>query len=168
MNEINDLAPSGRATKMDKYFMSVAQLTALLSTCAAVKVGAVLTKNNRILSTGYNGVASGQKHCEDIFGGLDLHVGTPDRVRHHEFTQKHEIHAEVNAILDAGKRDTLETDTTMYVSTRPCFDCIKVCIASGVKRIVYLHEYDLQKDDPADEILKLHGIVFEKYEDLLK
>jgi dCMP deaminase len=124
--------------------MAIATTMSAMSTCASKQVGAVLVKNNRILSTGYNGAPSGVLHCNAVFG-KDF-----DREAHHKWSHIHELHAEVNAIIDAGKRGTLSDSMTLYVTLFPCIDCVKQSIAAGVKEIIYLTEYDL--DTTAEDV----------------
>jgi dCMP deaminase len=129
--------------RMDRYFYEIAKLTGNLSHCVSMKVGAVLTFDDRIIATGYNGAVAGQPNCDDVFG-KDFDVKIPaNRVRHHDFSLSHEIHAELNAILDAGKRGTLIPGATLYVTYEPCTDCAKLVVAAGIKRVVYGEKYDL-------------------------
>jgi len=110
-----------------------------LSKCVSVQVGAVLVKNERILSIGYNGTPSGYKfNCDAVFDKHNF-----NREEHHKFSEKYEIHAEMNVILFAAKTGIPIENSTLYVTTHPCFQCIKNLTQSGVKTIIYDKEYDL-------------------------
>lgn len=111
--------------------MDICRMVATRGTCPRLKVGALLVKDKRIISTGYNGVPSGVPHCDDV--GCVL---SPDD--HCTWT----IHAEVNAITYAD--DLISTRyTTMYVTDNPCANCYKAAYEAGVRRIVYDRLYKL-------------------------
>lgn len=116
--------------RMDKYFMKVAQLTAELSYAKRKKVGAVLVKDNRIISIGFNGTP---KHfdnaCEDVMPDGSL------------VTKPIVIHAEANALFWCAKTEILTEGATMYLTLSPCSTCALGLIQSGVKRVVYLEKY---------------------------
>lgn len=117
----------------DAYFCSVAKVVATRSTCPRLSVGAVLVKDRRIVSTGYNGSGSGQPHCIDK--GCLVHDGHCRRP----------IHAEHNAIIQLAKVGNNDgaAYSTMYLTHSPCLDCFKVMYQAGIKRIVYAEEYKL-------------------------
>lgn len=138
-----------KQTRMDNYFMKVAQLTAELSYAKRKKVGAVLVKNNRIISIGYNGTPTGSisNVCED-----ELPDGTL-------ITKKNVVHAEANALFWCAKTEIITADSTMYLTLSPCSTCALGIIQSGIKRVVYLEEY---RDISGINILKDAGISVEK------
>lgn len=113
----------------DEYFMELAQVVAKRSTCNRRSVGAVLVRDKRILTTGYNGSPPGLPHCTEA-GCLmvDNHC-----VR--------AIHAEQNAIIQAALHGIDLRGATCYVTSSPCVHCSKMLIAAGVKRVVYLDSY---------------------------
>jgi dCMP deaminase len=113
----------------DQYFMRVAKLVATRATCDRKHVGAVIVRNNRILSTGYNGSLPGEPHCDD--------VGHLMRDGHCERT----VHAEANAIAHAAKYGISLKDSTLYVTASPCLTCFKLAVSAGVTRIVYEEFY---------------------------
>ena len=131
--------------KLDELFMRTAQEFAALSTCIRLKVGAVITKNNRIISTGYNGTPAGIINCNEINNKLDFN-NEQDRKLHHLFSSQMEIHAEMNAILDMAKRGLNPEGATLYTTIAPCKDCAKLVVTAGIKRVVYLEEYDRDKN----------------------
>ena len=117
----------------DKVFFNITKEVASMSNCVSVHVGAIVVKDNRILSTGYNGTPAGYHNCDEIFKqrGSD----------HTEWSNKHEIHAEMNALLFAAKNGRPLNDAVMYTLIQPCFQCSKNIIQSGIKEVVYLEDY---------------------------
>ena len=109
----------------DEYFMNIARMVATRSTCNRKYVGAVIVKNNAILSTGYNGSMSGAPHCHD--------VGCIVENDHCIAT----IHAEQNAIIHAAKHGISMDGSSIYVTASPCWLCFKMIINAGIKIIYY-------------------------------
>jgi dCMP deaminase len=112
-----------------QFFMSVAQLMATRSTCDRLRVGAVFTRNNRILVTGYNGALPGRDHCDEV--GHLMHEGHCVRT----------VHAEENAVAQAAQHGVSLENSTLYVTHLPCLKCFKLCLASGVKVICFGETY---------------------------
>lgn len=123
-------------SKLKKYFKNVAIETSKLSTCRSVQVGAILVKDKRIISIGYNGVSSGSKHCNEIFN-KDF-----NRMEHHVWSLYNELHAEQNLISFCAKNGIETNDTILYVTTSPCIHCAKLIVASGIKEVFYVSKYD--------------------------
>jgi dCMP deaminase len=127
-----------------QYFMEITQLVAKRSTCVRRSVGAVIVKEKRILSTGYNGAPSGIKHCIDI-GCLREKLKI-------ESGQRHElcrgIHAEQNAIIQAAYHGVSIKGADLYCTNLPCIICAKMIINAGLTTIYYAAGYadDLSKD----------------------
>ena len=121
----------------DEYFMDIAHLVKTRSTCTRRQVGAVLVKDKRILSTGYNGSPSACQHCTEI-GCLREELGIPSGERH-ELCRA--IHAEQNAIAQAARHGISVLGATMYVTHQPCSICAKVLINAGIVRIIYAGAY---------------------------
>ena len=134
----------------DSFFIRVVLLMATRSTCSRVQVGAVLTQDRRIISTGYNGVAGGATHCPD-----DL----TDEA-HHLFAVGHEIHAEANALLFAARHGLAVEGTTLYVNVSPCQQCAKLILQAGVARVCYYEVYD--REDSGIQYLVNHGVACDK------
>ena len=113
--------------EIDDYFLKMAQLASLRSTCARRRVGCVLDDSkSHVVATGYNGVPSGFTHCIDVpCKGANAPSGT-------RLNECKAVHAEMNALLQLQSTDTL----TAYLTVTPCFDCAKVLANSNVKRIV--------------------------------
>ena len=131
----------------DEYFLKIAETTALRSTCPRAMVGAVLVKDNRIVSTGYNGAPRGIKHCDDEEGGCIM-----DEENHCIYA----VHAEANCLIQG------EIGDTIYTSHGLCLECAKLVINAGVKRIVYRTEYEDNRGNP-QSLLADSGIIFEQY-----
>lgn len=113
------------------YFLKIAEVIALRATCPRKQFGAVITIENKIVSTGYNGSPSGTPHCYD--------VGCLMENNHCVRT----IHAEVNAIVTS-KCDL--KGATLYSNGLPCFNCTKLIIQSGIKKVIYQVDYgDVEK-----------------------
>lgn len=115
----------------DQYFIKLAEATALRSSCLSRNVGAVLVKDNRVLSTGYNGPPSGLEHCsacKRTESGKGLETCPA-------------VHAEQNAIIYALKTFGDITGATLYVNCQPCTTCCKIIITAGIKKVVYSKQY---------------------------
>ena len=116
----------------DEYFMEIAEIVKTRSTCLRRQVGAVIVKDNRIITTGYNGAPSGLRHCTDI-GGCErerLHIPSGQR---HELCRA--LHAEQNAIIQAAKVGVSTEGATIYITLQPCVICAKMLVNAGITRI---------------------------------
>ena len=123
----------------DEYFMNISVQVSLRSTCIRRKVGAVIVKDNVIVSTGYNGAPKGMKNCID---NPDRCYRTAHNIPSGQQLDKcYAVHAEINAIMNANKSGQDLTNSVAYVTTFPCSSCAKALIQAGVKRICYLDEY---------------------------
>ena len=131
----------------DEYFLDVADIVATRSTCLRRSVGAVIVKDKRILSTGYNGVPSGLRHCSDI-GCLREKLKIPSGERH-ELCRG--LHAEQNAILQAVVHHIDIQHSTLYATNQPCIICAKMLINAQIKEIVFSSGYP---DKIAKDMLK--------------
>jgi len=136
----------------DEYFMGIVELVGRRSTCLRRKVGAVLVKERRLLSTGYNGAPSGLRHCIDV-GCLREQGNVPSGERH-ELCRG--LHAEQNAIIQAAFHGASVKDATLYCSTHPCVICAKMIINAGIIRVIISEGY---RDELAAEILGEAGII---------
>jgi len=140
-----------------KLFINMAELVAGQSTCCRLSVGAVLVKDNRVISIGFNGVPSGQTHCEEHFEEVCRKSGQPKEEffksqkfmdEHGKFSNENELHAEQNAILFAAKNGIATAGATLYVTFAPCINCAKVIVTAGIKTVYYKTPYDRSKDGP--------------------
>lgn len=130
-----------------EYFMEIARLVATRSTCLRRQVGAVLVRDKRILSTGYNGAPSGVDHCLDV-GCLREQLGIPSGQRH-ELCRA--VHAEQNAIIQAALHGVSTKGAILYCTTQPCVLCAKMLINAGVEEIFFQGSYP---DELALSLLK--------------
>ncbi|MGB5157375.1 deoxycytidylate deaminase [Desulfobacterium sp. N47] len=141
----------------DTYFMDITTLVAKRSTCLRRSVGALIVKDKRILSTGYNGAPSGLKHCLEI-GCLreKMKIASGER---HELCRG--IHAEQNAIIQAAFHGVSIRDAVLYCTNLPCSICAKMIINAGIIKIYYLDGY---ADAMSSEMLEEAGIEVIKLE----
>ncbi len=139
----------------DINFINIAKEIAAASKCVSKQVGAVIVKDGRILSTGYNGTPAGYENCNDHWNG----EYTKD---HHEWSKTYEIHAEMNALIWAARKGISIEGATIYVTLEPCADCSKNLIAAGVKRIVYNKGYEHTNSDIVTQFIKDNGVVIEQ------
>lgn len=140
----------------DLYFMTVTRVVSTRSTCLRRRVGAILVKDNRILTTGYNGAPSGLAHCLDI-GCLREKQGIRSGERH-ELCRG--LHAEQNAVLQAAVYGVSIAGATLYTTHQPCVLCAKMLVQAGIERVVFGGDYP---DALAQNILSEAGIRMERY-----
>lgn len=139
----------------DEYFMSIVDMVKTRSTCMRRQVGAVIVRDKRILTTGYNGTPSGLKHCSEV-GCLRDELKIPSGERH-ELCRG--IHAEQNAIVQAAMFGVPIQNSTIYINLSPCILCTKMIINSGITRIVTKEAYN---DALALKMLEESGIEYVK------
>ena len=126
--------------KLDLRYLKMAQIWAENSYCKRRQVGALVVKDQMIISDGYNGTPSGFENvCED-----DNNVTLP-----------YVLHAEANAITKLARSSNNSEGSTLYITASPCIECAKLIIHAGIKRVVYAREYRLT--DGAD-LLRQAGI----------
>ncbi|MEN3013187.1 MAG: cytidine/deoxycytidylate deaminase family protein [Endomicrobiia bacterium] len=121
----------------DEYFLKLAFLVAERSTCLRHHVGAVIVRDRRILTTGYNGAPVGCQDCLQL-GCLRDELGVPSGERH-EICRA--VHAEQNAIVQAGVHGIDITNATMYCTHSPCVICAKMIVNAKIKRFVTAQDY---------------------------
>ena len=140
--------------KWDRRFMDIAKSVATWSSCVrnGRKVGSVIVRNNRILTTGYNGAPAGIKSCKERGFCLRDKLGIASGTR---AELCYAIHAEQNAVIQAAKMGISVEGATIYVTHQPCSVCTRILINSGISRIVYDNAYP---DDFSLELLKESGI----------
>lgn len=143
----------------DEYFMGITEMVSSRSTCLRRKVGAIIVKEKRILTTGYNGPPQGVKHCDELGGCLRDKLKVPSGER---MELSRAVHAEQNAIIQAAKYGIDINGGTMYVTNHPCFICAKMIINAGIRKIIYKEGYP---DEFAKEILREAGIEVKKYKE---
>ena len=114
-----------RRPSRDDVLMNIAREVARRSTCERAQVGAVLVRDSRIISTGYNGSPSGMPHC--VCKALESCNRT--------------VHAESNAIVFSARYGVSTMGTTLYTTMSPCLECAKLIINAGISRVVYDEPY---------------------------
>jgi len=131
-------------SKHDIAYMKMAQEWGQLSYCQRKKVGALIVKDRRIISDGYNGTPSGfENKCEDEEGNTKWHV----------------LHAEANAISKVAASTQNSQGATLYVTLSPCKECSKLIYQAGIKRVVF---YEAYKDTTGLDFLKKAGVSVEQ------
>lgn len=125
---------------LDKRYLRMARIWAENSYCQRRKVGAILVKDQMIISDGYNGTPAGFENiCEDE-GGV---------------TKPYVLHAEANAITKVARSSNSSEGSTLYITASPCLECSKLIIQAGIKRVVY---NDLYRIQDGLEVLKRAGV----------
>lgn len=118
----------------DEYYMKMVRNVSLRATCPRKSVGAIIVnRKNEIVGSGYNGSPRGVEHCSDV-GCLIKEINGKDHCIR-------TVHAEVNALLQAGK----ESDgATLYCTTLPCPNCFKLIVQAGIRKIIYDEDYNIE------------------------
>ncbi|MBO5054101.1 MAG: dCMP deaminase family protein [Muribaculaceae bacterium] len=125
---------------LDRRYLRMSAIWAENSYCQRRKVGAIIVKDQMIISDGYNGTPSGFENvCEDLSG----------------ITKPYVLHAEANAITKVSRSNNSSDGATLYVTSSPCLECSKLIIQAGIKRVVFNEMYRLS--DGID-LLKRAGI----------
>lgn len=141
--------------RIDKnnYYLDIAEATLERATCLRRKWGAVIVKNDEIISTGYNGAPRGRKNCNDLGYCMREKLNIP-RGERYELCRS--VHAEQNAIISASRNETL--DATLYIvginakegtyvqNSMPCAMCKRVIINSGIKNIILRDTKDTYRE----------------------
>lgn len=137
-------------SKWDKRFMDMALAVSEWSSCYQENrhVGAVIVKDKRILTTGYNGAPAGIKSCAEKGECLRKKLNIPSGTRHELC---YAVHAEQNAIAQAAKLGVSVDGATLYCTHQPCVICAKMIINSGIKKVLYKYGYP---DEFSLELLK--------------
>ena len=142
----------------DTYFMMMAELVSTRSTCLRRKVGAVVVKEKRVLTTGYNGAPKGLRHCEE--------VGCVRQNQNIETGTRHElcrgVHAEQNAVVQAAYFGISIKGASIYTTCFPCVMCTKILLNAGISEIIYKNDYI---DPLSKEILNETDVIVRKYEE---
>lgn len=146
----------------DEYFSQLAIMVGQRGTCDRGYCGAIITKDRRIVSTGYAGSPVGCQHCDEI--GHEMHT-----IIHEDKSQSNHCirttHAEQNAICQAARFGIALEGGTIYVKMAPCYTCAKMIINAGIKRVVCNQDYHASKR--SKEIFKEAGIEFVLLDDTI-
>jgi len=124
----------------DEYFLRMAEVAAQRATCTRLSVGAVVVRDDMLISTGYNSAPKGLPHCTEV--GCDMEDGHCIRA----------VHAELNSLLQAAFQGTSTRGGTMYVTHLPCKACTKAIINAGITRVVYRELYRNSSVEYATEL----------------
>jgi dCMP deaminase len=117
--------------------MDMAELAKTRSPCLRRKVGAILVRDRRMVSSGYNGPPTGCKHCSEV-GCLRQELNIPSGERHDICRA---VHAEQNAMIQAAYSGVSTKGSIMYTTTQPCIICAKSMINAGIEKIIYKGDY---------------------------
>ena len=145
--------------EFDDIYMDLAKSLALRSHCIKRNVGAVLTKDTRIVSIGYNGPPKGTHNCDEEWP----ETGCPSDSKG---SCSLALHAEENAILYAASNGTSVEGATLYVTLSPCISCARLVLGSKISKVIYLDSYAEYKGlavDEGVEFLKKFGVEVEHY-----
>ena len=132
--------------------MNMAQTVSKRMTCERARVGALIVKDNRVVSMGYGGAPAGLPHCTQVGCELGPDGGCITTV-----------HAEASAICFAAKEGIAVKGSTMYVTLAPCRNCAKLIINSGIEKVIYLQSY---RDPSGLVLLTRAGVVCLHYDDV--
>jgi dCMP deaminase len=148
MNSLDNLTDTNSMGDLrlswDQYFMSIAVLAARRSSCKRLNVGCIIVKDNRIVTTGYNGFLRGASHTSRVRDG------------HEQAT----VHAEQNAICDAAYRGVNVSNSTAYITHYPCLVCFKLLTSCGIKTIKYLNDYN--NDSYVSDLASENNVIISK------
>ena len=146
-----------------EYYMNIAVAVSLRSTCMRRKVGAVIVKDNRILSTGYNGAPSGLPNCID---NCERCYRSAHNIPSGQLLDMcYAVHAEQNAIMNALKTGEELKGAVLYVNTYPCATCFKLTVQAGIKEVYYIDEYENEftkgmAEEAGVKLVKMDGSIY--------
>ena len=141
----------------DTYFMRMADLVATRSTCLRRQVGAVIMKEKRVLTTGYNGAPKGLKHCAEV-GCIRTQNNIESGTRH-ELCRG--VHAEQNAVIQAAYFGASIKDASIYTTNFPCVMCAKILVNAGIIEVIYKDDY---VDPLSKDIMNESKVIVRRYE----
>jgi dCMP deaminase len=138
--------------KFQKLYITIADTVATMSTARRLQVGAIVVKDDRVISMGYNGMPSGwDNNCEDTVQHSDDTVTLK--------TKSEVLHAETNAIAKLARSNESGLGSDMFITHSPCLDCAKLIYQSGIKRVWFSNHY---RDNSGIEFLKKSGVEVEQ------
>jgi dCMP deaminase len=141
----------------DTYFMRMADLVATRSTCLRRQVGAVIMKEKRALTTGYNGAPKGLKHCAEV--GCVRTQNNIESGTRHELCRG--VHAEQNAVIQAAYFGASIKDASIYTTNFPCVMCAKILVNAGIIEVIYKDDYE---DPLSKAIMNESKVIVRRYE----
>ncbi len=138
--------------------MGIALAVRARANCRGSKVGALIVREDRIVSTGYNGTAEGLPNCEE--GGCDRCANRGSKYSSGEaYDLCICVHAEQNAILSAARFGTPVEGTDVYTTLRPCFNCTKEMVQAKVRSVRYMYDWKHPRADVREEYTRLQGFI---------
>jgi dCMP deaminase len=157
LSSLNLISPSRLRPTWDQYFMQLAKLASTRSNCMKRRVGAVLVRNNRVISTGYNGTPRHLTNCQDggcarCNGGTSGGEGLNTCLC---------LHAEENALLEAGRERVGDRGGILYCDTCPCLTCSVKIVQVGIEEVIYAQGYNM--DQQAAAILEEGGVTLRQF-----
>ncbi len=148
--------------KWDKRFMELTETVGGWASCHRRKVGAVIVRDHRVMTTGYNGAPAGIKSCIERGECLREKLNIPSGTQHELC---YAAHAEQNAIIQAAKCGININGSTLYCTHQPCVICAKMIINAGISRVVYKEGYP---DEFSLKLFEEAGTKIEKFEEETK
>ena len=136
----------------DQYFMNIAHVAAERSNCSRRHVAAIIVKDRRVISTGYNGTPRGVRNCDE--GGCPR--CNSDVASGHGLTDCLCCHAEENSIVQAACHGISINGSSIYTTYSPCLLCAKMIINAGIQEVIYHERYSI--DDVASKLLEEAGV----------
>ena len=140
--------------KWAAYFLNIAEAVKLRSSCSRRQVGAIIVKDHRILTTGYNGTPRGIKNCNE--GGCPRCAGTAASGT--ELDECMCVHAETNCIANAANAGICIDGSTMYCTLYPCKDCAKLMINAGIRDVIVVGLYSAEQVKAAEKLFFAAGV----------
>lgn len=156
---------------IDEKFLSEAIEAAEKSVCIRRKVGCVAVLKDGKVYYGYNDTPDKTISCKDFYDGINLYIKLNpstkiEKLPHSDFNRKYEIHAEANIVTLCARNGLSLLDATIYINYQPCWDCSKLLIQSGVKRVVYLNDWEkmpLFEREQQEKFFLENGVQLEKF-----
>ena len=136
----------------ENYYLDIAETVLERATCLRRVYGAIIVKNDEIISTGYNGAPRGRANCVDM-GYCSREAMNVPRGERYELCRS--VHAEANAITKVAKSANNCDGSTLYITDAPCIECSKLIIQAGIRRVVYVNDY---RSEEGLDLLRRVGI----------
>ena len=146
-------------TSKENYYLDIAEVVAARCTCLRRHYGAVIVKNDEIISTGYVGAPRGRANCIDLGFCRREKLGI---ARGERYELCRSVHAEQNAIIQAARSGINISGATLYCTHQPCVICAKIIINAGITRVVYKNGYP---DEFSLQLFEEAKVLVEKYEE---
>ncbi len=144
----------------DEYFLDIMDTVATRATCDRGKVGCVIVRDKRIVTTGYAGAPAGAVHCDEVGHEMVSRIDENGKKSDHCIRT---THAEQNAIVHAAKFGSSLEGSTLYCNMTPCYACAKMIINAGVVRVVARQDY--HAGERSKEVFKEVGLQYELLDD---